>query len=111
MCLGHRARRASHHGCVVSLPVDAHLEGKFWLCVAYSRFFVYAILAIGTAVFTTWIVTRRYRGSQPAAFENVQTVADLVDVWSTDDKGRCWWGDKIPREEDSKVARHAGTAS
>lgn len=93
------------------MPTLNPTKGKFWLCVAYSRFFVYAMLAISTAIFTTWIATRGYRGPQPAAFGNVQTLADLINDWRTDDKGRFWWGDKTPREEDRNVARHARTAS
>lgn len=91
------------------MPTINPRKGKFWLCVAYSRLFVYAILAISTAVFTTWLALRQYDGPQPAALGSVKTLADLVDDWRTDDKGRFWWGDKTKLNESAEIVRHAGT--
>lgn len=94
------------------MPTIDPRMGKFWLCVAYSRLMVYAILAISTALFTTWLATRGYSGPQPAALGNVQTLADLIDDWNTNDKGRFWWGDKSSAVKDVNrevSCRHAGT--
>lgn len=38
----------------------------------------------------TFLATRRPRGPQPVAYGHVQTLANLVDVWSP----TMWWGHK-----------------
>ncbi|PHH85062.1 hypothetical protein CDD83_971 [Cordyceps sp. RAO-2017] len=83
--------------------------------MVYSRLFLYAILAILLAAFATFLAQRRPRGHQPATFGHLQVLADLVDDWGTDEKGRMWWGDKTgpdePDEPDGVDAvRHAGTS-
>lgn len=87
-------------------------KNKFWLEMAYSRLFVYALLAAATAVFASYLAMRKYDGSQPAAMGCVQILADLVDDWSADDKGRFWWGDKTSVMIGAElVEAHAGTSS
>jgi hypothetical protein len=55
--------------------------------------------------FATFLAFRKPRGPQPAAHGHIQTLADLVDDWTTDPNGVFWWGDK---EGVSEIARHAG---
>ncbi|KAG1801951.1 uncharacterized protein BJ212DRAFT_1487507 [Suillus subaureus] len=54
------------------------------------------------ACFFTFVALRRPRGSQPAAYGHVQTLANLVDEWSP----VMWWGHK----EDGIPYCHAGTS-
>ena len=56
----------------------------------------------------TCIVRHRPRGPQPAAWGHLQTLADLVDDWSTGEDGKLYWGDKGQNGNDT---RHAGTSS
>lgn len=84
-------------------------RNKFWLEMAYSRLFVYAILAIATALFATYLAVRGYGGTQPAALGCVQTLSDLVDDWRTDAEGRFWWGGKTDGRSEAEGVRHAGT--
>lgn len=86
-------------------------KNKFWLEMAYSRLFVYAILAISTAVFASYLAGRRYKGSQPAAMGCIQTLADLVDDWRTDEKSRFWWGVKTPVMSGAEEMGHTGMKS
>jgi len=63
-------------------------------------------LTAGTTVvaaFITFVASTRQRGPQPAAYGHIQTLADLVDEWST----RMFWGHKGA----SRTAAHAGTSS
>lgn len=84
-------------------------RNKFWLEMAYSRLFVYAILAIATALFATYLAVRGYGGTQPAALGCVQTLSDLVDDWRTDAEGRFWWGGKTDGRSEAEGVGHAGT--
>ncbi|PHH90659.1 hypothetical protein CDD83_3022 [Cordyceps sp. RAO-2017] len=79
--------------------------------MVYPRLFVYAVLAVALAAFATFLALRRSRGHQPAAMGHLQTLADLVDDWRTDDEGRMWWGDKTRLlGADGAAPRHAGTS-
>ncbi|RCI09719.1 hypothetical protein L249_3956 [Ophiocordyceps polyrhachis-furcata BCC 54312] len=73
----------------------------------YSRLALYALLAILLALFTTYLALRRPSGCQPTTLGHLQTIADLVDDWETDDHGRMWWGEKT---WSSEQIRHAGTS-
>jgi hypothetical protein len=60
-------------------------------------------LTLGLLIFaliSTFIARRRPRGPQPAAYGHLQTLANLVDEWSS----TMWWGHK----SDDKVICHAG---
>ncbi|CZR54741.1 uncharacterized protein PAC_04625 [Phialocephala subalpina] len=70
----------------------------------YIRALAYVVGTIVLAIFTTYLAYRRLGGSQPASFGHLQTLADLVDDWSTDGNGRFWWGDK----GEVRGVRHAG---
>ncbi|RDA87164.1 hypothetical protein CP532_4292 [Ophiocordyceps camponoti-leonardi (nom. inval.)] len=90
-------------------PIGIQLE------MIYPRLFVYALLAMALAAFATYLALRRPRGYQPATMGHLQTIADLVDDWRTDDQGRMWWGDKTrcvgADDDDEDVPlRHAGTS-
>lgn len=85
-------------------------KDKFWFQMGYSRLLVYSILAIAMAVFATYLALRRYDGCQPAALGHMQTLADLVDDWTTDGHGRIWWGDKTGLCHIQSRCRHAGTS-
>ncbi|EIW81689.1 hypothetical protein CONPUDRAFT_164494 [Coniophora puteana RWD-64-598 SS2] len=52
-------------------------------------------LVILTAIFT-FLVMRRPRGPQPAAYGHFQTLANLIDDWPEEEDGkeRLYWGDK-----------------
>lgn len=74
----------------------------------YTRLILYAILAILLASFATVLALRKRSGPQPATMGHLQTIADLVDDWTTSEKGRIWWGDKGANE--GTTIRHAGTS-
>lgn len=79
----------------------------------YPRLFIYTIMALALAAFVTYLALRRPHGPQPAAMGHLQTLADLIDDWRTDHKGRMWWGDKTKVDAMSHgalVVRHAGTS-
>ncbi|KAF4583049.1 Ankyrin repeat-containing domain protein [Ophiocordyceps camponoti-floridani] len=76
----------------------------------YPRIALYAFLAFLLAVFATSLALRRPRGCQPATMGHLQTIADLVDDWETDETGRMWWGDKTGHLSEGMVLRHAGTS-
>ncbi|KZP02822.1 hypothetical protein FIBSPDRAFT_880000 [Athelia psychrophila] len=62
-------------------------------------------LAVALIVFTigmTFLAFYRPRGLQPATFGNVQTLADVIDVWAP----RIWWGYKVTNVSTG----HAGTS-
>lgn len=67
----------------------------------------YGVAALLVACFITYLALRRPNGPQPAAFGHIQTLADLIDDWSTNSEGRFWWGDKNVNRNGT---RHAGTA-
>lgn len=96
-------------GTVVTKAGDK--KGAMFIIMSWSRLTVYAICAIFMAAFATYLALRKPRGTQPAAWGHLQTLADLVDDWTTNKDGRFWWGDKTgllaaPGETD--VVRHAG---
>ena len=79
----------------------------------YSRLFIYTIMALALAAFVTYLALRQPQGPQPAAMGHLQTLADLIDDWTMDHKGRMWWGDKTHSHALSRGAqsvRHAGTS-
>ncbi|PHH75615.1 hypothetical protein CDD80_2229 [Ophiocordyceps camponoti-rufipedis] len=55
----------------------------------YPRIALYALLAFLLAVFATYLALRRPSGCQPATMGHLQTIADLVDDWETDEDGHC----------------------
>lgn len=71
------------------------------------RVFLFTIVAVALALFTTFLALRRPKGCQPAACGHFQTLADLVDDWNFSPRGRLWWGDK---GEINVGVRHAGTS-
>ncbi|CAG7565994.1 unnamed protein product [Fusarium equiseti] len=77
--------------------------------MTYTRLMLYAGLAILLASFATFLALRKRSGPQPATVGHLQTIADLVDDWTLNEKGRIFWGDK---GADMKAEiRHAGTSS
>lgn len=86
-------------------------EGRWamWFIVSWSRLIVYAICAVFTAAFGIFLALRKPKGPQPAAWGHLQTLADLVDDWKTDEKSRFWWGDKTS-DVANTICRHAGTS-
>lgn len=85
----------------------------------YVRLGVYALLACSICGFVTFLATRHPRGPQPATFGHLQTLADVVDDWETDEKNRLWWGDKTQVQTTASASasvseeseRRAGTSS
>ncbi|KAG1773833.1 hypothetical protein EDD22DRAFT_984127 [Suillus occidentalis] len=75
-----------------SLQVGMYTAQIWNLCIALFIF----------ASFFTFVALRRPRGPQPAAYGHVQTLANLVDEWSS----VMWWGHK----EDGIPYCHAGTS-
>ena len=49
------------------------------------------------------------RGSIPAAWGHIQTIADLVDDWGDETSDKLFWGDK--GQPNGLGIRHAGTSS
>jgi len=76
--------------------------------LVYPRLVIYTTLAIGLALFITYLTFRRPQGPQPATWGHIQTLADLIDDWSYDKNECLWWGDK--GVDDARI-RHAGTSS
>ncbi|KAK3315993.1 hypothetical protein B0H66DRAFT_560079 [Apodospora peruviana] len=76
----------------------------------YGRVFVYTCCAGLLAAFVSFLAFKKPRGAQPATWGHIQTIADLVDDWDTDEKGRFWWGDKgeVFTEVGGSGVRHAG---
>ncbi|KUJ12744.1 uncharacterized protein LY89DRAFT_721623 [Mollisia scopiformis] len=74
----------------------------------YPMVFVYLIFTIALAILTTFIAYRKPRGPQPAAYGHYQTLNNLIDDWTVDEKGSFWWGDK---GVGPTGMRHAGTSS
>lgn len=67
------------------------------------------LLAVG--MFATYLTDKKLKGMQPATFGHLQTLADLVDCWSSDGTPM-WWGDKGLRDSDSDdLVRKSGTAA
>ncbi|KIM84509.1 hypothetical protein PILCRDRAFT_385216 [Piloderma croceum F 1598] len=65
---------------------------------------IYLTLGLFTfALISTYIARRHPRGPQPAAYGHLQTLANLVDEWSS----MMWWGHK----SDDNVICHAGTSN
>jgi hypothetical protein len=87
-------------------------QNGFQFDMVYSRLIIYAILAILLAVFATYLASQKTRGCQPATFGHLQTLADLVNDWETDQKGRLWWGDKtlFGKADADGQTRHVGTS-
>lgn len=88
-------------------------SSKYWYTclefeILYSRLFIYIILNIAFAIFVTVLTAWKPKGPQPATWGHIQTLADLVDDWTTDEKGRFWWGDKGDMVDG---VRHAGTSA
>lgn len=82
---------------------------EFKLVIIYPRLIVYAGLGIIYAAFATYLAIRRPRSCQPATLGHLQTLANLVDDWETNEDGRLWWGDKsVDIQSD---VRYAGTSS
>jgi hypothetical protein len=74
----------------------------------YIKALVYFVGTTALGAFTTFLAFRRFRGPQPAAFGYLQTLADLIDEWQVNEKGRFWWGDKGSGEDE---IQHAGTCN
>ncbi|RDA82526.1 hypothetical protein CP532_6500 [Ophiocordyceps camponoti-leonardi (nom. inval.)] len=90
------------------------LEHRVSIYFVYSRIALYALLTILLALFTTYLALRRPSGCQPTTLGHLQTIADLVDDWKTDDHGRMWWGAKTSSSDDAdengEHIQHAGTS-
>ncbi|KAG1861811.1 hypothetical protein DFJ58DRAFT_744197 [Suillus subalutaceus] len=80
------------NGQLTMLSVTMSTAQIWNLCIALFIF----------ACFFTFVALRRPRGPQPAAYGHVQTLANLVDEWSS----VMWWGHK----EDGFPYCHAGTS-
>jgi hypothetical protein len=82
-------------------------KGSYNFDLIYMRVFIYGCAVTALAIFTTYLVVRRPKGPQPAAWGHFQTLADLIDDWSLDPAGKIWWGDKGVSDDG---IRHAGTS-
>jgi hypothetical protein len=92
---------------MVSFTLSANSQGSYNFDMIYMRVFIYGCIITALAIFTTYLVVRRPKGPQPAAWGHFQTLADLIDDWSLDPAGRMWWGDKGVSDDG---VRHAGTS-
>ncbi|RBR25724.1 uncharacterized protein FIESC28_01477 [Fusarium coffeatum] len=98
----------------VEFLTPSSVEGEMALAgitfyMTYTRLMLYAGLAILLAAFATFLALRKRSGPQPATVGHLQTIADLVDDWTLNEKGRIFWGDKGADTE--AEIRHAGTSS
>ncbi|KAG1865897.1 hypothetical protein DFJ58DRAFT_911898 [Suillus subalutaceus] len=71
-----------------------------WILMFTAQIWSLCFALIIFACFFTFVALRRPRGPQPAAYGHVQTLANLVDEWSS----VMWWGHK----EDGISYCHAG---
>jgi hypothetical protein len=91
-----RMAHAEHSGMFLLLwPVysEFHAFSLYQIIYLTLALFIFALIS-------TYIARRRPRGPQPAAYGHLQTLANLVDEWSS----AMWWGHK----SDDKVICHAG---
>jgi hypothetical protein len=65
--------------------------GYYLINMFYGPIFVYTIIAALFTAFITFLAFKHPRGPQPATWGSIQTLANLVDDWETDDAGRFWW--------------------
>ncbi|KUJ12849.1 uncharacterized protein LY89DRAFT_737754 [Mollisia scopiformis] len=86
--------------------MDYAFDYEFFML--YPRIFIYTIIATAIAVYITFVAFRRPLGPQPATYGHFQTLVDLIDDWSVDEKGLFWWGDKGVGFDG---IRHVGTSS
>jgi hypothetical protein len=91
-------------------PGDAENQNGIYFNMNHSRLLLYFICAIAFATFVTLLGIARPKGPQPAAYGNVQILADLIDDWSLDENGCFWWGDKGVGMKGDGV-RHAGMSA
>jgi hypothetical protein len=91
---------------MVSFNYSSNSQRSYNFDMIYMRVFIYAVIVTALAIFSTFLAVRRPKGPQPAAWGHFQTLADLIDDWSSDPAGRLWWGDKGVSYDG---IRHAGT--
>ncbi|RDA93962.1 hypothetical protein CP533_5038 [Ophiocordyceps camponoti-saundersi (nom. inval.)] len=93
--------------------VSPRFSGGVMIFFVYSRLALYTLLALLLALFATYLALRRPDGCQPTTLGHLQTIADLVDDWKTDDQGRIWWGGKtqsFDTNSNGEQIQHAGTS-
>ncbi|KAG1865899.1 hypothetical protein DFJ58DRAFT_724288 [Suillus subalutaceus] len=73
-----------------------------WVFMFTAQIWNLCFALVVFACFFTFVALRRPRGPQPAAYGHVQTLANLVDEWSS----VMWWGHK----KDGIPYCHAGTS-
>jgi len=83
--------------------------------MSYSRLLVYACACILVAILASYLAFKQPKGPQPAAWGNIQTLADLVDEWpQVNGEGgrrpRLFWGDKGWATGCAGELRRAGTS-
>jgi hypothetical protein len=82
-------------------------------CVSMSinvfRLILYTLGLYLFAGFVTVLAIYKPRGPMPSTWGNIQTLADLIDDWKLDERGRIYWGDKGLAEGFTGY-RHAGTS-
>jgi hypothetical protein len=78
--------------------------GSVFFTMIYARLFVYVVCTIIFASAIAFLTFVKPKGPQPVTYGHIQTIADLVDDWTLDEKGRFWWGDKGYKDG----IRHAG---
>lgn len=83
---------------------DKGSYGYYSFSMLYARLLIYTLCAALLAAFVTFLAFRQPPGPQPAAWGHIQTLANLVDDWATDEADRFWWGDK----GELAGVRHAG---
>lgn len=93
-------KAAAHWAMGNAVQSDAYCQT--WMRIV-PMFVLAAVLAF-LASFGSLLSSHRWKGPQPVAYGHIQTLADLIDEWST----RMYWGDKgkVP----GRVLRHAGTS-
>jgi hypothetical protein len=98
------ARTALHPALVSSVCLNPWRDWDF----SVQALAVYTACGFLIGGLANYLATRRPQGPQPATFGHLQTLADLVDDWNTDDNGHMWWGDKASSMEGGY--RQAGTS-
>ncbi|KUJ20818.1 uncharacterized protein LY89DRAFT_682489 [Mollisia scopiformis] len=80
---------------------------RYIFFMLYPRLFIYVIISMALAACMIFIAFRRPRGPQPTAYGHYQTLTNLIDDWTVNEKGIFWWGDKGVGPDG---IRHAGTS-
>ena len=86
---------------------EANMLSEIWLSFQYYDLFLLSFAVFVLSVFGSVLAIYCPKGPQPAAYGEIQTLADLIDYWGENQKP-LFWGDKLG---DCEGLHHAGTST